>query len=157
MRHYDILTGSIAAVFAGAIAILANFAQFGAANRQGKQNPLMLIALAVIMPLAATIIRMAISRAREFEADRGAAMITGKPQHLAGALRKLENYALGRVMANADEQSAHMFIVNPFSGVKNALGSLFRTHPSTQDRIAALENLRSQLDGENGVKEYFRK
>ena len=157
VRHYDILTGSIAAVFAGAIAILANFAQFGAANRQGKQNPLMLIALAVIMPLAATIIRMAISRAREFEADRGAAMITGKPQHLAGALRKLEDYARGRVMANADEQSAHMFIINPFSGVKSALGSLFRTHPSTQDRIAALENLRSQLDGENGVKEYFRK
>ena len=157
VRHYDILTGSIAAVFAGAIAILANFAQFGAANRQGKQNPLMLIALAVIMPLAATIIRMAISRAREFEADRGAAMITGKPQHLAGALRKLEDYARGRVMANADEQSAHMFIVNPFSGVKSTLGSLFRTHPSTQDRIAALENLRSQIDGENGVKEYFRK
>ena len=73
------------------------------------------------MPLAATIIRMAISRAREFEADRGAAMITGKPQHLAGALRKLEDYARGRVMANADEQSAQMFIINPFSGVKSAL------------------------------------
>lgn len=147
VRHYDILTGSIAAVIAGAIAMLANFAKLGMARQsnQKQSGGVGVIVLAIIMPLAATIIQMAISREREYKADKGAALITGKPEHLASALAKLENYAGKLAMKNANEQSAHMFIVNPFGSLKNTLGALFRTHPLTSDRIAQLEKISKDL------------
>jgi protease htpX homolog len=97
------------------------------------------------MPIAATIIQMAISREREYKADKGAAYLTGHPEWLASALRKLESYSNSYVMQNASEQSAHMFIVNPFGSLTNKLGVLFRTHPSTSDRIAELEKLEQEI------------
>lgn len=146
VKHYDILTGSIAAVFAGAIAMLANFAQFGAmfgGNREnGGSNPIVLLILAVVAPLAATVIQMSISRSREFAADKGAAELTGHPEWLISALSKLDSYARnGAVLQKADPSSAHMFIINPFSGKQANFSSLFRTHPSTEDRINALRQL----------------
>jgi len=151
VRHYDILTGSIAAILAGAIAMLANFAKVGSiagqsgGSRRGGGNAIIMLALAILMPIAATIIQMAISREREYKADKGAAYLTGHPEWLASALRKLESYSNSYVMQNASEQSAHMFIVNPFGSLTNKLGVLFRTHPSTSDRIAELERLEQEI------------
>nr|WP_211437148.1 zinc metalloprotease HtpX [Campylobacter curvus] len=149
VRHYDILTGSIAAVMAGAIGMLANFAKFGAASGSNrntqKGNAAIMLIIALIMPLAATIIQMAISREREYKADKGAALLTGHPEWLESALIKLENYSNSYTMQNASPQSAHMFIVNPFGGIKNTLSTLFRTHPSTSDRIAELRKIEMQL------------
>mgnify|MGYP000899364019 FL=1 len=151
VRHYDILTGSIAAILAGAIAMLANFAKIGGiagqsgGSRRGGGNAIVMLALAIIMPIAATIIQMAISREREYKADKGAAYLTGHPEWLASALRKLESYSNSYVMQNASEQSAHMFIVNPFGSLTNKLGVLFRTHPSTSDRIAELQRLEQEI------------
>ena len=151
VRHYDILTGSIAAILAGAIAMLANFAKIGGiagqsgGSRRGGGNAIVMLALAILMPIAATIIQMAISREREYKADKGAAYLTGHPEWLASALRKLESYSNSYVMQNASEQSAHMFIVNPFGSLTNKLGVLFRTHPSTSDRIAELERLEQEI------------
>ncbi|MCR8678652.1 MULTISPECIES: zinc metalloprotease HtpX [Campylobacter] len=153
IRHYDILTGSIAAVFAGAIAILANFAQFGAmlGSNQNRQNPLLIIALAIIMPLAATIIQMSISRSREFEADKFSALITS-PNDLASALLKLENSNQKAVVRNANEQTAHMFIISPFSGgIASGISNLFRTHPTTKQRVDRLRELNYQ----SPAKRYF--
>ena len=151
VRHYDILTGSIAAILAGAIAMLANFAKIGGiagqsgGSRRGGGNAIVMLALAILMPIAATIIQMAISREREYKADKGAAYLTGHPEWLASALRKLESYSNSYVMQNASEQSAHMFIVNPFGSLTNKLGVLFRTHPSTSDRIAELQRLEQEI------------
>ncbi|WP_096027014.1 zinc metalloprotease HtpX [Campylobacter lanienae] len=153
IRHYDILTGSIAAIFAGAIAILANFAQFGAmlGSNQNRQNPILMIALAIIMPLAATIIQMSISRSREFEADRFSASITSA-NDLANALLKLENSNQRGVVKNANEQTAHMFIISPFSGgIASGISNLFRTHPTTKQRVERLRELSYQ----NPAKRYF--
>ena len=151
VRHYDILTGSIAAILAGAIAMLANFAKVGGiagqsgGSRRGGGNAIVMLALAILMPIAATIIQMAISREREYKADKGAAYLTGHPEWLASALRKLESYSNSYIMQNASEQSAHMFIVNPFGSPTNKLGVLFRTHPSTSDRIAELQRLEQEI------------
>lgn len=149
VKHYDILVGTIAAVFAGAIAMLANMMQFGAMfggnnNRQGG-NPIIMILMAILLPLAASIIQMTVSRSREYMADEGAARLTGNVEGLQSALSKLENYARrGHQIHNATEQTAHMFIINPFSGMKS-FGNLFRTHPTTEDRIARLEELKHEL------------
>ena len=151
VRHYDILTGSIAAILAGAIAMLANFAKVGgiagqsSGSRRGGGNAIVMLALAILMPIAATIIQMAISREREYKADKGAAYLTGHPEWLASALRKLESYSNSYVMQNASEQSAHMFIVNPFGSLTSKLSVLFRTHPSTSDRIAELQRLEREI------------
>ncbi|PSM52120.1 heat shock protein HtpX, M48 family peptidase [Campylobacter blaseri] len=151
VRHYDILTGSIAAVFAGAIAMLANFAQFGAMfgeRDSNRSNPIVLLIIAIVVPIVASIIQMSISRSREFEADRGAALLTGSGKWLISALSKLDSYARGgHMLKNASESSAHMFIINPFSGVTKNFSSLFRTHPSTEDRIKALKEIDARLNG----------
>ena len=96
------------------------------------------------MPIAATIIQMSISRTREYKADEGAARLTRHPEWLMSALTKLEDYAKQYRMQNATSQTAHMFIVNPFSGMKS-LSSLFSTHPSTKDRLARLEELKREM------------
>jgi len=150
VKHYDILVGTIAAVFAGAIAMIANMMQFsamfGGNNRQGGNNPIVMILMAILLPLAASLIQMTVSRSREFMADEGAARMTGDASSLQSALSKLERYARnGNQIHNATEQTAHMFIINPFSGLKSSFGSLFRTHPTTEDRIARLEELKSEL------------
>lgn len=150
IKHYDILIGTIAAVIAGAIAMIANMMQFGAMfnnsnDRQGS-NPIMMILMAILLPIAASIIQMSVSRSREFMADEGAARMTGNASGLQSALSKLENYTRkGYEVHNATEQTAHMFIINPFSGLKTSLGGLFRTHPTTEDRIVRLEELKREL------------
>jgi heat shock protein HtpX len=146
--HYDILIGSIAATIAGAIAIMANMMQFsamfGGRDERGGSNPIIMLIMALLLPLAASVIQMAISRNREFMADEGAARMTGHPEWLQRALQKLENYNQRSTMQAATPQSAHMFIVNPFAGKKLNFGALFATHPSTKDRIARLERLKYQ-------------
>jgi heat shock protein HtpX len=146
VRHYDILISTIAATIAGAIALLAQFGIFfrGSDNRQ---NPLILLAIMFLMPLAATVIQMAVSRNREYMADEGAARLTGHPEWLQSALSKLENYARRGDLHHATQQTAHMFIVNPFSGHNISFKSLFSTHPTTQSRIDRLELIRQQMQG----------
>ncbi|CAM2825512.1 M48 family peptidase [Campylobacter hyointestinalis] len=145
IKHYDILTGSIAAVFAGALSLISNFAQLGTIKNENRPNMITTIALAVITPLVASIIQMSISRSREYEADRFSAITTQNPQWLIDALSKLENYSQNHaVLKNADPQTAHMFIINPFGNVKSNLSNLFRTHPTTSDRIQKLKQMTNQ-------------
>ena len=141
IKHYDMLIGTVTATIAGAIAMLANFGMFFGGDRD-RPNPIIMIALMIIMPLAATIIQMTVSRNREFMADAGAAAMTGHPEWLQSGLAKLDNYARGISMHDADPQTAHMFIINPFTGKDVSLRQLFSTHPSTQDRIDRLEALK---------------
>ena len=140
VQHRDILISTISATMAGAISSLANFAlMFGGRDSEGRPaNPIASIALALLAPLAATLIQMAISRAREFEADRGGAEICGDPGALADALAKIDAYARGIPMPTADEHpaTAQMMIMNPLSG--GGLAGLFRTHPATEERVARL-------------------
>ena len=140
VQHRDILISTISATMAGAISALANFAMFfGGRDSEGRpSNPIASIALALLAPLAATLIQMAISRAREFEADRGGAEICGDPDALASALAKIDAYARGIPMPTADEHpaTAQMMIMNPLSG--GGLAGLFSTHPATEERVARL-------------------
>jgi len=148
VKHYDILIGTIAATIAGAIAFLANIMQFGAmfAGRdEERPNPFLMILLSIILPIAAAIIQMAVSRNREYLADEGAARITKHPQWLQSALIKLQNYNERGMLHEASQQSAHMFIINPFTGKDISFASLFSTHPSTEDRIQRLEELKYAL------------
>lgn len=143
IKHYDMLIGTVAATIAGAIAMLANFGMFfGSSDREDRPNPLVMIVLMILMPLAATIIQMTVSRSREFMADEGAARMTGHPEWLQSGLAKLDNYARGISMHDADPQTAHMFIINPFTGRDFSLQNLFRTHPTTQERINRLEQMK---------------
>ena len=147
VRHYDILVGTIAATIAGAIGVLANMMQFGAmvGSDKNRVNPIVMIVLAIILPLAAAVIQMAISRNREYMADEGAARLTRHPEWLQSALAKLSNYNRQGSMQSATQESAHMFIINPFSGKNIYFASLFSTHPSTEDRIARLEELKFEI------------
>lgn len=145
VRHRDILISTIAATMAGAISALANFAMFfGGRDSEGRPaNPLASILVALLAPLAASLIQMAISRAREFEADRGGAEISGDPEALADALAKIEAYARNIPLptAEANPATAQMMIMNPLSG--GGIDGLFRTHPATQARIARLRAMAS--------------
>ncbi|MBP0629857.1 zinc metalloprotease HtpX [Cupriavidus sp. AcVe19-1a] len=140
VRHRDILTSTIAATMAGAISALANMAMFfGGRDENGnRRNPIASIAVAILAPLAASLIQMAISRAREFEADRGGAEISGDPQALASALDKIHRYAQGIPFQAAEEHpaTAQMMIMNPLSG--GGIANLFSTHPATEERISRL-------------------
>ena len=140
VKHRDILISTISATMAGAISMLANFAMFfGGRDSEGRpSNPIAGIATAILAPLAASLIQMAISRAREFEADRGGAEICGDPQALASALEKIHRHAQGLPMsaAEAHPETAQMMIINPLSG--DGLRSLFSTHPPMQERVARL-------------------
>jgi heat shock protein HtpX len=142
IKHYDMLIGTVAATISGAIAMLANFGMFFGGNSNERSNPIVMMVLMIIMPLAATIIQMMVSRNREFMADEGAARMTGHPEWLASALMKLENYARRGAMHDADPQTAHMFIVNPFTGKDFSMKSLFSTHPTTEQRVERLERMR---------------
>lgn len=141
IKHYDMLIGTVTATIAGAIAMLAQFGMFFGGGRD-RPNFFVTLALMIIMPLAASIIQMTVSRNREFMADEGAAKMTGHPEWLQSALAKLDSYARGTVMHDADPQTAHMFIINPFSGKDVSLKQLFSTHPSTEARIERLEALK---------------
>jgi heat shock protein HtpX len=140
------LVGSIAATLAGAIVMLANMAQWAAIFGGGRHDDgeegggtIGLIVMAILAPLAATIIQMAISRSREYLADAGGAKISGKPYSLASALEKLSR-ASAAIPMNANPSTAHMFIVNPLTG--RSLMNLFSTHPPIEERIARLRSMR---------------
>ncbi|HOA93179.1 MAG TPA: zinc metalloprotease HtpX [Quisquiliibacterium sp.] len=140
VKHRDILISTISATMAGAISALANFAMFfGGRNDEGRpSNPIAGILVALLAPLAGALIQMAISRAREFEADRGGAEISGDPQALASALDKIHRYAQGIPLETAERhpETAQMMIMNPLSG--GGLRGLFSTHPATEERVRRL-------------------
>lgn len=144
VRHRDILISTVSATMAGAISMLANFAMFfGGRDSEGRpHNPIVGLLVMILAPLAASLIQMAISRAREFEADRGGAEISGDPQALASALQKIQRYAQGIPMEAAERhpETAQMMIMNPLSG--GGLRGLFSTHPSTEERVARLLAMR---------------
>jgi len=143
VKNRDILTSTIAATFAGAIAMLGQFSRFSGANRQSNKNPIIMILIMVGAPLIAMIIRMAISRVREYAADKGGAEISGEPLGLAGALNKLQHGVRQHPISNRGNPAhAHMFIINPFFG---GLQKLFSTHPSTEERIARLKAIAAQM------------
>jgi heat shock protein HtpX len=140
VRHRDILISTVSATMAGAISMLANFAMFfGGRDDEGRPaNPFVGLLVAILAPIAASLIQMAISRAREFEADRGGAELSGDPQALASALQKIERYAQGIPLETAERhpETAQMMIMNPLSG--GGLRALFSTHPSTEERVERL-------------------
>jgi len=139
VKHRDILISTVAATIGAAIVSLAHMAQWAAifgGNRSDDRgpNPIALLATIILAPLAAGLIQAAISRGREFEADRGGAEIVGSPMGLANALRKLEAGAR-QIPLGANPATAHMYIVKPFMG---GMSKMFSTHPPTEERIAAL-------------------
>ena len=141
VKNRDILTSTISATVAGAISSLAQFGMlFGGGDRE-RPNMVVQLVVMILAPLAATLIQMAISRAREFGADHGGAEISGDPEALAAALRKIEAYARGTPMGTAEmhPETAQMMIINPLSG--GDLSGLFRTHPATEQRVARLLEL----------------
>jgi heat shock protein HtpX len=142
VKHRDILTSSIAATLAAAIMMVSRFAFFWGGSRdddRGGGNPVAALAMMILAPIAAALIQAAISRSREYDADAGGASIAGSPDGLVRALRKIEA-AAKRVPLDANPATAHMFIIKPFN-VQGLLG-LFSTHPPTESRIAALQQLR---------------
>jgi heat shock protein HtpX len=150
VKHRDILISTISATMAGAISALANFAMiFGGRDSEGRPaNPIASIAIMLLAPLAAAMIQMAISRAREFEADRGGAEISGDPQALASALKKIEAYAKGIPFPAAEEHpaTAQMMILNPLHA--GGIASLFSTHPRTEERVERLLAMAQRAPGQ---------
>ncbi len=150
IKHRDTLIASVAATVAGAITMLADMAMWGMmfAGFSGDDNEedggmagmVGGVLMMILAPIAAVIIQMAISRSREFSADAGGARILGDPLPLASALEKLE-WAAGRVPMQASPATSHLYIVNPLVG---GLGTLFRTHPQTNERIARLRAMSSR-------------
>jgi heat shock protein HtpX len=144
VKNRDVLISTIAATLAGAITYLAHMLQWGAMfggradDDEGGGNPIAAIVLAIVAPLAAMLVQMAVSRAREFEADATGARLAGRSRGLAGALQKLE-MAAHAVPMQANPATAHLFIVNPLSG--QSLMRLFSTHPPLEERIARLRAL----------------
>ena len=142
VKNRDILTSSIAATMAAAITLLARFGLFLGGGRD--RSLFATLAMLIVAPLAAFLIQAAISRSREYAADRGGAEICGRPRALAGALEKLEAGAKQVPMNHSDQTSdatAHMFIVNPFSGGMSGVRRLFSTHPATEERVRLLEEM----------------
>ncbi|MFK5984413.1 MAG: zinc metalloprotease HtpX [Pseudomonadota bacterium] len=144
VRHRDTLISTVSATIAGAISGLASMAQWAMIFGMGRNNDsrgggLVTIIMMMLAPLAASLIQMAISRSREYAADKAGAEISGKPLGLANALRKMQNINQQYPMQNAEVHTAtaHLFIINPLSG-KN-IGRLFSTHPDTNERIRRLE------------------
>lgn len=142
VRHRDILIGSVAAAVATGISMLANLAMFasmfgGGSDDDDAPNPLVVMVLALVAPLAASVIQMALSRSREFEADRRGAELVGDPRPLASALAKLDRTARSAPMDISPAQST-AYIVNPLTGRTVRFANLFLTHPPTEARIAAL-------------------
>jgi heat shock protein HtpX len=148
VKNRDILTMTVTATIAGAISMLANFAfffgMFGGTSNDNRNNPLGIVGtllVAILAPIAAMLVQMAISRTREYAADRGGAEICGHPLWLASALEKLDSAAhqIPNAAADANPATAHLFIVNPLSG--RSMDSLFATHPSMENRIRRLREM----------------
>jgi len=145
VKHRDILTGTIVATIAGAISMLAQMAQwamiFGGGRRDDDEggSPIVALVMMIVAPIAAMLVQMAISRTREYEADKGGASIAGNPYGLVNALQKLEQAAKVVPMQDAKPATAHMFIVNPLTG--GGLMNLFSTHPPIAERVKRLREL----------------
>jgi heat shock protein HtpX len=151
VKNRDILVSTIAATFAGAISMLGSMLQWGAILGGGRSSEdgegagglLGSLALAIVAPIAAMLVQMAVSRSREYLADETGARICGRPQALANALRKLHTAAHLVPMTEARPASAHLFIVNPLTG--GGLAALFSTHPPMEERVARLERMSSSV------------
>jgi heat shock protein HtpX len=147
IKNYDTLTMTITATIAGAISMLAQFGMFFGGSRESNNGLGMIgtLVMVILAPLAAMIVQMAISRTREYSADRLGAQICGQPMWLASALAKISNaaHAIPNDAAERNPATAHMFIVNPLSGER--MDNLFSTHPATENRIAALEQLAREM------------
>lgn len=146
IKHRDTLTMTITATFAGAIGMLAQFGFFfGGRNSNSPFGGLGALAAMIVAPLAAVMVQMAVSRTREYEADRGGAEISGEPLALASALAKIENaaQAIPNAPARDNPAMAHLYIINPLSGAP--MDNLFATHPSTENRIAALQRIAGSM------------
>ncbi len=145
IKHRDILIGSIAAAVATGISAIANMAMFasmfGGSNDEDRPNPIVLIMLSMLAPIAASVMQMALSRSREFEADRGGAALLGDPRPLASALAKLDATAR-RVPMNISPQQATAYIVNPLTGRQVSFAKMFLTHPPIEERIEQLMQMR---------------
>ena len=154
VKNHDTLTMTITATLAGAISMLANFAFLFGGNRNreggGGIGILGTIVMMVVAPMAAMLVQMAVSRTREYAADRMGAEICGSPRALATALAKIARGAhqIPNETAEANPASAHLFIINPLSGQR--MDNLFSTHPDTENRIAALMAMEAELGGSSG-------
>ncbi len=144
VKHHDILIGTIAASMAGVISLVANIVQWGAifgtrSDDDDNGGIAGFLVTVIAAPIAATLIQLAISRSREYDADKTGGEICGNPMYLANALEKIEYYAKNYApMSQAGTATAHMFIINPLENSKKTLKNLFSTHPDTDDRIAHL-------------------
>jgi heat shock protein HtpX len=147
VKNRDTLVMTVTATLAGAISMLANWGLFfgGGRDRNNPLGPLGSILMMVLAPIAAMLVQMAISRTREYGADRGGAEISGKPLALASALVKLDSaaHSIPNRMAEANPATAHLFIINPLSGA--GMDNLFSTHPNTGNRIAALQQIATEM------------
>lgn len=147
IRHRDTLTMTVVATIAGAVMLLADMARwamiFGGARSDDREggNPLVYLLIVIVAPIAAMLIQLAISRAREYEADATGAKLAGSPDGLVNALRKLEQ-ASRMIPMQTSPSTAHLFIVNPLRGRGGALVSLFMTHPPIEERIRRLQQMR---------------
>ncbi len=145
IKHRDILIGTVAATFAGAISFMASMARFGALfggfgdDDEGGGNFFMILIISIFASLAALLIQMAISRSREYLADEGGARISGNPRYLANALKKLDAYSRRIPFQSVNPSTSHMFIVNPLKA--GGIVSLFQTHPPIEERIRRLEGM----------------
>ena len=140
VKHRDILIGTIAAMMAGVISTLANFVFWSSSDdEEGGGNFIGNILIMFLAPVAASLIQLAISRSREFDADKTGGEICGNPLYLASALKKIEEYAQSQMpLQAATTSTAHMYIINPLANSKQKLKNLFSTHPLTEERIARL-------------------
>jgi heat shock protein HtpX len=153
IRHHDTLLMTVTATIAGAISMIAQFGMFFTGHRDSHSGPGIVgsILMMILAPFAAMLVQMAISRTREYAADNLGARIAGQPMWLASALTKIENAAhqLPNEEAERNPATAHMFIINPLTG--QGMDNLFATHPSTENRIAALQQLAAEIGGQGGV------
>jgi heat shock protein HtpX len=152
IKNHDTLIMTVTATIAGAISMLAQFGMFFGGNRDSNNGGFGIVgtlAMVILAPIAAMLVQMAISRTREYSADKLGGQIVGRPEYLAGALRRLEAAAhqIPNDMAEHNPATAHMFIVNPLSGAR--MDNLFSTHPNTENRVAALMQQAQQM-GQGG-------
>jgi len=156
IKNRDTLIMTITATIAGAISMLAQFGMFFGGNRDnnngGGMGIIGTLAMVILAPIAAMLVQMAISRTREYAADRLGAQIVGEPRYLSSALARMENAAhqIPNEQAERNPATAHMFIINPLSGQR--MDNLFSTHPATQNRIAALEQLAAEMGRGGGYQ-----
>ena len=147
VKNRDTLIMTVTATIAGAISMLGNFAFFfGGRDRNSPLGPFGTLLMIIVAPLAAMLVQMAISRTREYAADRGGAEISGKPMALAAALNSIAGAAhhIENDTAEANPATAHLFIINPLSGAR--MDNLFSTHPATENRIAALQQIAAEME-----------